>query len=221
MKLKIFITLFFSILILRVFAQDGVNSFTRQNKELEYGVVQDLSFTHSACDRPWALNYSIGAFLLQSVSSRLKIGTGVEYQQLFINTTKLVARNPIYPTFLMEVDSQDKFKVVKIPVWLSYNLNYKLDAKVRYNFIFGYSLGHMLNAREKEYAHRLDGLRSDVHYGFFCIETNKRVSQNIKVSLGGHMEITDIYNKRYGVIHNLKIVLRVTRLYPTTTCSTI
>ena len=206
MKLKIITTVILSILALGVFGQ------LNEERQIEIGITYKQIFTkNQKYDRSPATNFSIGFFGEYQIIKKLGVGIGVEYETQNINTVELVNCDPSGFPFFCEAPSQDKFEIVKIPLWMSLNLNYKSNPKIKTDLIGGYGFGKLLNSREKETEYRLHGLIDNLHFGLVGIEFQKEIIKNFKITLGSHLEITNIYDDEYGEIQNIKIVLRVSK----------
>ena len=206
MKLKIATTIILSILAFGVIGQ------INQKSQIEIGITYSPTFTNSQkYERSYALNFSTGIFGKYQVFKRFGIGIGIEYQKQNINTIELVNCDPLGHPFFCESPSQDKFEIAKIPIWMNLNLNYKSIPKIKTNLIGGYGFGKLLNSKEKETEYRLHGLIDNLYFGLIGIEFQKEIIKNIKLTLGSHLEITNIYDDEYGEIQNIKIVLRISK----------
>jgi hypothetical protein len=206
MKIKIVTTIILSILALGVFGQ------VNQKRQFEIGITYNHIFTkNQKYDRNPATNFSTGIFGKYQIIKRLGIGIGVEYQTQHINTIELINCDPSGFPFFCESPSQDKFEIAKIPIWVNLNLNYKSNPKIKTDLIGGYGFGKLLNSKEKETEYRLHGLIDNLHFGLIGIEFQKEIIKNIKLTLGSHLEITNIYDDEYGEIQNIKIVLRISK----------
>lgn len=204
--MKIKTTIVFLILTFQIFAQ------TNEAKKFEIGISYSPTFTNSLkYDRGPAFNFAFGAFTRYQTFKKLGISIGVDYQRQNINTTQLVNCDPLGHPFFCESPSQDKFKIIKFPVWLSFNMNYKSNPKLKADLIGGYAFGKLLNPNRKETEYRLHGLINNLHFGIIGIEFQRRIVNDIKLTLGSHLEITNIYDKRYGEIQNIKILLRISK----------
>lgn len=206
MKIKIIITIVLSILTLGVYGQ------VNQERQIEIGITYNQIFTNNQkYDRSPATNFSIGVFGEYQIIKKLGVGIGVEYQTQNINTVQLINCDSFGFPFFCEAPSQDKFEFAKIPIWMNLDLNYKSNSKIKIDLIVGYGLGKLLDSRKKEIEYKLHGLIDNLHFGLIGIEFQKEIIKNIKLTLGSHLEITNIYDDEYGEIQNIKIVLRISK----------
>jgi len=206
MKLKSIITTIFLALTFTAFSQ------TIPEKKFEFGIAFSPTLTFSQrFDRTPALNYSTGIYTKYQFLKKLGIGVGFNYQTQIINTTAYVNCDPIGNLSICEAPFQNKFDLIQIPVWLSLNMNYKSNPKVRADLIGGYGFGKLLYSMDREKAYGLWDLVDNLHFGMVGIEFQRKILGDVKLTLGSHLEVTNIYNKRYGDIQNVKIVLRVSK----------
>lgn len=204
MKTKITLITICLILAIDVLGQGN------PEKQFEFGITYSPTFTNNQrYDRPPAFNYSGGIYTKYPINNKLGVGVGVEFQKQNLNTTRWVNCDPSGQPFFCESSGQDKFDVVKIPVWINYNLNDQPAPEIKADFIGGYGYGKLLNSEEKMIAYRLHGLIDNLHFAIVGIEFQRRIAEHLKLTIGSHLEITNIYNERYGPIQNFKIVLRV------------
>ena len=206
MKCKFTITTILILIALEIFGQDV------QKKNIEFGLNYSPTITfNQKYKRPPAFNTSNGIFMKHTIYRRLKMGIGLEYQRLKLNTVTFYNCDPTGNHFICESPSQNVFNVIRAPIWISLNMNNKPHSKIKTDLISGYAFGKLLDSIEKEVEYQLSGLNDLVHFGFIGIEFTKELSKQHKLTIGTHLEWTNIYNMRYGEIRNLKLVLRITR----------
>ncbi len=183
-----------------------------QHRAIEYGINYNPTITFSQKqERPPAYNSAIGVFAKYALYKRVGIGAGIEYQSQNVNTTTWVNCDPLEQYFFCQIPGKDEFDVIRLPIWLSLNLNYNPDSKIKVELIGGYAFGKLQNANEKEEAYGLLDLTDKIHFAFTGIEFKKKVCEKFNMTFGTHIEFTNIYDMRYGEIQNLKFVLRISR----------
>lgn len=204
MKFKLLLT--FGLLILAF-------QFFGQMRNVKFGVSYSPILTYNyTYERAPASNSSAGIFAFIDLTNRFGIGIGGEYQSQNLNTIALWNCDLIGNVTLCKVDSKDKFDVVKLPFWGSLNLNNNQQSKIKTNLIGGYAFGKLLNADQKEEDYHLKDLVDNLHYGFIGVEFKGEIRNKIQLTVGPHLEFTNIYDKKYGEIQNLKLVIRISKL---------
>ncbi len=201
MKCRLFIVLLFSVCTFQLLAQRNKAAFG-----LSWSVMQTYQQRY---DRPPAYNYSAGVFAAFNLTRRFGLGLALDAQTQNLNVIHIENCDPWGNFFAYPVNGQDKFNLIRMPFWLSINLNYYEDRPLQANLIIGYALGKLLNAEEKEAEYRLWGLVDNLHYGIMGIEFEHKLFDRVQLTLGGRLEFTNLYEDRYGAIHNFKIVMRL------------
>lgn len=203
MKLKFyFFTLFSLFLLTNTHAQKG---------QLEYGLSLSPSLVfNQSFERPPAANYSVGLFLNYNVTNRIGIAGGIEYQQMNLNTLVCVPDNsfPVFFPFCEEIPSVDAFQFTRFPVWTSINLNDNLEAKSQFFLILGYALGKITDANDVEEQYNLPGLVNTTHFGKIGLEMKREINERMQITGGVHLDMTNIYDEKYGEINMLGLILR-------------
>ncbi|MGK0364390.1 MAG: hypothetical protein ACI85O_001447 [Saprospiraceae bacterium] len=204
MKSKIyFLTLFTIFLFTQIHAQKG---------QLEYGISLSPSLVfNESFDRSPAANYSVGLFFNYNVTNRIGIAGGIEYQQMNLNTLICVPNNIGFPNFFPfcdEIPSVDAFQLTKFPLWTRINLNDNMQAKSQFFLILGYALGKINDAKNSEEFYNLPGLVSTVHFGKIGLETKRKVNERMQITGGLHLDMTNIYDAKYGQVNMLGLILR-------------
>lgn len=198
-----------AILIVAGFSLFGQS---KAESKTELGIVYAPMFTKSQkFDRGFAFNFSTGIYGKYRILSSIGVGVGIDYQRQNINSIVLVNCDPLGNLSLCEHPSQDKFELIKIPIWLSFNMNNKPKPKLGVDLIAGYGFGKLLNAKQKEKQYSLHALVDNLHYAMIGFELQKRILNKLKLTIGSHVEVTSIYEKRYGNIDNVKIVFRLSK----------
>ena len=202
MKLKITTTILLSFWVLNIFGQI----------QAERGITFSPTYTfNDKINEPPPFNFSVGVFTKYALRKKWGIGIGLEYQKQELYTTERVNCGVFGQPTLCEVPRLDNFQIAKIPIWLNVNLNYHSDEKIKANAIGGYGYGKLLNSKIKEEEYDLNGLIDNLHFGFIGIEFHQRTEDNFNLTFGGHLEITNIYDRAYGEVQNLKFIFRISK----------
>ena len=204
MKSKIyFFTLFTLLLFTKTHAQKG---------QLEYGISLSPSLvSNQNFERSPAANYSVGLFLNYNVTNRIGIAGGIEYQQINLNTLVCVSNNsfPNFFPFCDEIPSVDAFQFTRFPLWTSINLNDNLEAKSQFFLVLGYALGSINSVDDAREFYQLPGLVSRVHFGKIGLEIKRKINERMQMTGGVHLDMTNIYDEKYGEINMLGLILRL------------
>ena len=202
MNLKIYFSLFFSVfLIAQTYAQKG---------QVEYGISLGPSIvSNQKFERSPAANYSVGLFANYNLTNRIAIAGAIEYQQMNLNT---VICNPfiVFPTFsVCDVPSVDAFQLTRFPVWASVNLNDNIESKPQLFLILGYVFSTINSVEDAREFYQLPGLRSRTNFGKIGLELKRKINERMQLTGGIHLDMTNIYDEKYGDINMLGLVLRL------------
>lgn len=204
MKLKIY---FFTLCSIFLFTQTHA-----QKGQVEYGISLSPSLvSNQNFERSPAANYSVGLFANYNLTNRIGLAAGLEYQQLNLNTVICDFPNPFpFPIFdLCDTPSVDAFNFTRFPLWTSINLNDNVQAKNQFYLILGYAFGKINNVKDATEFYQLPGLVSGVHFGKFGLEAKRKINERMQITGGIHLDVTNIYDNKYGEIKMLGLVLRL------------
>lgn len=189
-------------------------SLQAQKGQLEYGVGLSPSLVNNQnFDRAPAANFAIGLFANYNFTQRVSIGGAIEYQQMNLNTTIcdftiVLPISSIIDERVCNIPSQDAFQLTRFPLWLSINLNDDQTTPWQSHLILGYAFGKLNNAKDAEELYGLPGLRDNVHFGKLGLEFKKVLNTRVQMTLGSHLNFTNLYDDKYGNIQALEFVLR-------------
>ncbi len=204
MKLKLF--------IIGIIAIVSTNCYS-QKYQVEYGLNFNPSLTLTEkYKRPPAFNYAAGLYMSINLSKRIELGGSLNYRQLNLNTELNVDCDPSEGVTLCVVPSQDEFRIISIPTWLSIDMNYTSEPRIKPFLVIGYSFGKLIDHSGTESNYQLWGLKDNVHSGFFGVDWKAKLTNQYQITFGSHIDVTNIYNARYGDIYNLKFVVRIGRI---------
>lgn len=190
-----------------------LSSVQAQQSVFEYGFSLKPTLTvNQAQRRSPSFSYSVGPFLMYHLSPSFGLGAGVVFNQLTLNTWSQVNSDPIGNHFFQDVPDQENFQAVQFPLWFSFCLSPKPEAPVKAYFVGGYTFGKLLDRAEKETEYRLWGLEGNLHSGMVGLEFRKALMRKVCLSLGSHLNLTNIYDQAYGSITNLQFILRLSRM---------
>ena len=197
MKLKTyFLTLLAIFLLTRIYAQKG---------QVEYGISLSPSLvSNQNFDRSSAANYSVGLFINYNVTNRIGMAGGIEHQQMNLNT---VICNSFF-TESCDIPSLDALQLTRFPFWTSVNLNDNMEAKSQFFLILGYALGTINSVEDAREFYQLPGLMKRAHFGKIGLEMKRKFNERMQITGGVHLDITNIYDEKYGEINMLGLMLR-------------
>lgn len=201
-----FLSFLFCLIFTQIQAQKG---------QIEYGLSLSPSLvSNQNFERSPAANYAVGIFINYNITNRVSIAGSVEYQQMNLNTT-ICEDFIFFPTTssiinrnFCNTQSQDAFQITRLPVWTSIGLNDDLTTPWQSHLILGYAFGTINNASDAEELYNLPGLTKNMHFGKIGFEVKKVLNTRMQMTLGSHVNFTNLYDDKYGNIQALEFVLR-------------
>lgn len=175
-----------------------------QKGSFEIGLHISPSFTkNSTANEPPTVGLSSGLFLNYNLSDRIIGGGGLEWATF----------SPENSSFFFHGQNQfERFNFFRVPFWFKVNLNDSLESQFQYFLTVGYTYGKITNAQQAINDYGLLGLNDNVHFARFGLECKFYLFEEIKVTLGPHVEWTNIYDIRYGDIYNFQFVIQIGKM---------
>jgi hypothetical protein len=176
------------------------NCLAQKDKlELGWYIAPSFSF-YEKSDIGSNNKFSTGIFYNVYSTKVFGFGAGVDYHQLNLNVAGRVGQ-------------QNKFNFLKFPVWTSINTNYYSSAKTRTYFLLGMAYGNLLNAESARVAYNLKGLKQNHFFVNIGLQLKRPLNEAYQFTLGTHLELTNIYDVRYGNIYSFQVVFGVGRIW--------
>ncbi len=202
MKIMRYKTYFFTLVLFFLFSQVHA-----QKRQVEYGVSLSPSLVSiQKFKRSPAVNYSIGLFINYNVTNRIGIAAAIEYQQMNLNT---IICDPFSLTRPCNTPSVDAFNLTRFPVWTSINLNDNMQKKSQFFLVLGYAFSTINSVDDVSEFYQLPGLIRGVHFGKMGLELKRKINERMQFTGGVHLDMTNIYDAKYGEINMLGLMLRI------------
>ena len=144
--------------------------------------------------------FSTGVFYHIYSNEVFGFGAGADYHQLHLKVNR-------------RVGLEEKFNFLKFPVWGSININSFSKSKTQIYFVAGIAYGNLLNAEKAAVVYNLNGLKRNHFFVNTGLELKRPLSENFQFTLGTHLDITNIYEERYGRVYSFQIVFGVGRTW--------
>jgi hypothetical protein len=190
-------TTFLTFGILLFFLTNGL----AQKDKFELGVYIAPSFSFYEKSDVGSNNKFATGFYYNAYSNKLfGFGAGVDYHQLNLNVKRRIGQ-------------ENKFNFLKFPVWARFNTNYHSSAITRAYFLAGAAYGNLLNVESATDLYNLKGLKQNHFFINFGLQLKRPLNEDYQFTLGTHLDVTNIYDTRYGYIYSFQVVFGVGRIW--------
>lgn len=182
-----------------------------QSQTLEVGMSINPKLIYSdKVDTNATFGYSVGPFVQYQTNDWLTLGAGVEYLKLRLINFEQYDCSFDIPALCYNLKIQNNH-LVRIPLWITMDINSYKEPKVKSGFILGYAYSRIFN-KEEDPRLRYNIVKDEINSLFLGLELKKRFHEKYNLSTNLYFELSNSLKDPYGLVTNLNIALRLSQV---------